>query len=574
MMGSCRSELRSRVAKPKIAYHVALFFILLVVVPTVYAHTIMPTGQLVVFVDDTFEISVVGNCVVSATVSVDDDTVVGGEGTKQTEKSPVFQMTALKKGQAVITISFVGLGNPYTCIDNDVKTLEVEVKALPDLTVTKRTAFADYALGSSFSWVISVSNLAEGEATFANGQVILRDDIPANGTRYLIQRLLCDKVTFCENFHCSHPNNRLITCTANGGDITIEPRGTLSVTLTVTPSAVGALNNPAAGGICRADPGLVIKEVNEGNNDCAHTVVVTEPSEVPINSGHAGAWFDPGNPGQGKLIDMKSDDEEPDDEELNMFLAWFTYTPNPSDNPNKQQWYSTQGNDSDNPNEQQWYTAQGHYSGNTATLDLFETLGGIFDDPQAVTTTQVGEVTLIFDDCDQGEMFYRFDDGRQGQIPLQRVIPGSDNICEELSGNSTEAVDINAGMDGAWFDPNTSGQGFLIDSHPDPEGGNFIFVSWFTYGDDTASGQRWLTAQGSFEGSIAELDVFETTGGSFDDPQATSTTQVGTMSIDFADCSNALLTYSLTDNGAKGDMAITRVLPGGQALCEELSGAE
>ncbi len=34
------------------------------------------------------------------------------------------------------------------------------------------------------------------------------------------------------------------------------------------------------------------------------------------------------------------------------------------------------------------------------------------------------------------------------------------------------------------------------------------------------------------------------------------------------------LKYALTDNGAEGDMAITRVIPGGQALCEELSGAE
>ena len=37
---------------------------------------------------------------------------------------------------------------------------------------------------------------------------------------------------------------------------------------------------------------------------------------------------------------------------------------------------------------------------------------------------------------------------------------------------------------------------------------------------------------------------------------------------------NAQLTYSLTDNGAEGDIAITRVIPGGQALCEDLTGAD
>ena len=168
-------------------------------------------------------------------------------------------------------------------------------------------------------------------------------------------------------------------------------------------------------------------------------------------------------------------------------------------------------------------------------------------------------------------------DGRQGTIPLQRVIPGSDDICHEQIGKAvivTEAVDINAGMDGAWYDTNSPGQGFLIDVHPNEQGGNFIFVAWFTYGDDTASGQRWLTAQGNFTGSTAEIDLYETIGGRFDDPKAVSSDKVGTMSLDFTDCSNALLAYSLPANGVEGDMAITRVIPGGQVLCEELSGAE
>ena len=282
------------------------------------------------------------------------------------------------------------------------------------------------------------------------------------------------------------------------------------------------------------------------------STTISDDVTFQINAGHSGAWFNPATSGQGQFIDVEPESQF-------MFVSWFTYTDAASDNPN----------------EQQWYTAQGNYSGNTATLDLFETLGGKFDDPQAVTTTQIGEVSLNFIDCGQGQMTYQIDgEELSGSFPLQRVIPGSGNVCEERNRYTTEAVDINAGMDGAWFDPNISGQGFFIDAHPDPEGDNFIFVSWFTYGNDTASGQRWLTAQGSFEGSITEIDVFETTGGSFDDPQAPSTTKVGTMSLDFTDCSNALLTYSLPANGAEGDITIARVIPGSKALCEELSGAE
>jgi hypothetical protein len=269
-----------------------------------------------------------------------------------------------------------------------------------------------------------------------------------------------------------------------------------------------------------------------------------------INTGHSGAWFYPPTSGQGQFIDVVPENQT-------MFLSWFTYTDAASANPT----------------EQRWLTALGNYSGNSAVLDLYETLGGKFDDPQTVTTNKVGEVTVTFNDCEQGQMAYDIPaENLKGSFPMQRVIAGSGNVCEDRSVVATEAVDINAGMNGAWFDPATSGQGFFIDSHPDPEGGHLIFVSWFTYGNNTASGQRWLTALGSFTGSVADIDVHETTGGSFDDPQAPSTTKVGTMSIDFTDCSNAQLSYSLPADPATGDIAITRVIAGGQALCEELAG--
>jgi hypothetical protein len=274
-----------------------------------------------------------------------------------------------------------------------------------------------------------------------------------------------------------------------------------------------------------------------------------------INAGHSGAWFNPDTSGQGQLIDVIPEDQY-------MFLAWFTFTDAASANPD----------------QQHWYTAQGNYSGNTAELILHETLGGQFDDPQETSTNPVGTVTVSFSDCEQGQMTYSIDtDGRQGTIPLTRLIPGSENICEDKGGKTTittEAVDINAGMDGAWVNTDTLGQGFLIDAHPNPDGSNFIFVAWFTYGDDTASGQRWLTAQGDFAGSIAEMDIHETTGGSFDAAQLVDVNQVGTMTIDFTDCSNAQLSYTLTDDGIDGDMELSRLIPGGQALCEELAGAD
>lgn len=273
-----------------------------------------------------------------------------------------------------------------------------------------------------------------------------------------------------------------------------------------------------------------------------------------INRGHSGAWFNPATSGQGQLIEVVPEDQF-------MFLGWFTFTDAASDSPY----------------EQHWYTAQGHYTGNTAELILHETLGGQFDSPQPPTTSPVGTLTVSFSDCRHGQMAYRIDaDGRQGTLPLQRLIPGSDNYCQDLADGAaidTAAVDISTGMDGAWVNNDTLGQGFLIDAHPDAQSGKFLFVAWFTYGDDTESGQRWLTAQGSFEGSAAAIDVHETTGGLFDDPQAVNTSPAGTMTIDFTDCSHAQLSYTLTADDLQGDMAITRLIPGANASCEEPAGA-
>ncbi|RPH97560.1 MAG: hypothetical protein EHM68_07905 [Lysobacterales bacterium] len=297
--------------------------------------------------------------------------------------------------------------------------------------------------------------------------------------------------------------------------------------------------------------GLVLGWSDRSATDWTTTAVVWPLFEQPtfrINAGIGGAWYDPATSGQGQFIDVEPFSRF-------MFVSWFTYTDATAAHPG----------------QQHWFTAQGHFEDDVAELTVYETLGGRFDDPQAVSTVPVGEATLRFIDCGLGEMTYEIEAwDLQGSFALQRVIPDSQGSCEQIAGSATRAVDINAGMDGAWYEPDTGGQGFFIDAHPDPQGGNFIFVSWFTFGDQTASGQRWLTAQGNFTGATATIDVSETTGGFFDAPGAVVNTKVGTMTIDFTDCSHAILSYSLTDDGVEGSIDISRVVPGTEKLCEEL----
>ena len=288
------------------------------------------------------------------------------------------------------------------------------------------------------------------------------------------------------------------------------------------------------------------------NNNLYYVVEFDTGNTFEINAGHAGAWYNPDTSGQGQLIDV-----EPEGKFL--FLSWFTFTDAASANPN----------------EQHWFTAQGNYSGNHADLVVSETLGGRFDDPQAVSTEPVGTATLSFTDCGLGEMTYNIDSwSLEGSFPLRRAIPGTENVCQERAGISADSLDHNDGWDAAWYDVDTPGQGFLIDTHPNAEGDDFIFVAWFTYGETATSGQRWLTAQGPLADSTGDLVVYETAGGSFDNPKPSETNAIGSMTIDFTDCSNAQLTYSITDEALAGIIDIKRAIPGTEALCQELTGSE
>jgi hypothetical protein len=76
----------------------------------------------------------------------------------------------------------------------------------------------------------------------------------------------------------------------------------------------------------------------------------------------------------------------------------------------------------------------------------------------------------------------------------------------EFQSAAISLFSINPGLNGSWFNAETSGQGFFIDVFP--EAGE-LFVGWFTYGQESPPagseavvgdpGHRWLTAQGPFQ---------------------------------------------------------------------------
>lgn len=142
---------------------------------------------------------------------------------------------------------------------------------------------------------------------------------------------------------------------------------------------------------------------------------------------------------------------------------------------------------------------------------------------------------------------------------------------------------INAGLNDAWFNLDTNGQGFLIITFPEIQQ---MFVAWFTYDterppEDVAAllgepGHRWLTAQGAYEENIAELEVYVTSGGVFDSPYPeTVTVPDGEMTLEFSTCNAGTLIYDIASIGLQGVVPIERITLDNVPLCYLLNtGAE
>jgi glucose/arabinose dehydrogenase len=142
-----------------------------------------------------------------------------------------------------------------------------------------------------------------------------------------------------------------------------------------------------------------------------------------------------------------------------------------------------------------------------------------------------------------------------------------------------EGFQINAGLNDAWFNPLTDGQGFFIVVLPDT--GN-VFLGWFTYDVERPpqdvpatlgeAGHRWLTAQGPYSGDTAVLDISVTSGGVFDSalPAPGDPVQDGSMTLTWSSCNSALLSYEIPSLGLAGQIPLQRIVADKVALCEAL----
>ena len=143
-------------------------------------------------------------------------------------------------------------------------------------------------------------------------------------------------------------------------------------------------------------------------------------------------------------------------------------------------------------------------------------------------------------------------------------------------------VQMNAGLNDAWYNPETDGQGFFITVFPDL---NAVSLAWFTYDnelpaeDATANlgdpGHRWLTAVGPIEGNQAIMEIEMTSGGLFDTTTLIDRTEPpgsdGTIILTFDSCNSGTIEYDIPSINRQGNVPIRRVADDNIVLCEALN---
>lgn len=142
-----------------------------------------------------------------------------------------------------------------------------------------------------------------------------------------------------------------------------------------------------------------------------------------------------------------------------------------------------------------------------------------------------------------------------------------------------DGFSINAGLNDAWFDPVTNGQGFFITVFADL---GYVSLAWFTYDTELPPynaeanlgnpGHRWMTAVGPIVGNQAIMNIEMTSGGLFDTATEIERTDPagsdGTIVLTFYNCNSGTVEYEIASINQQGTVPIKRVAADNIALCE------
>lgn len=197
---------------------------------------------------------------------------------------------------------------------------------------------------------------------------------------------------------------------------------------------------------------------------CLALLAWTMPAVAAIGPAHTAHWYAPDRSGEGWMLEILSEDSA--------LLYWFTY---------------------DEGGHQRWLMAVGDITGDSIHFDpLILTTGGRFGpgfDPDDVVRTPVGSATMSFHDCHNGQFSYE----AFGQSQTFAITRLSESLGLPCDAANTQTNVARAGFGGSWFDPDRSGEGFIVQWLASGQ----ILLIWFSF--DTEGQPYWILGVGAEE---------------------------------------------------------------------------
>ena len=256
-------------------------------------------------------------------------------------------------------------------------------------------------------------------------------------------------------------------------------------------------------------------------------LILITASPVLANSEYSGSWYDTDRVGEGFHVEILPDSQA--------LVIWFTY-PGSSDAAAARQ---------------AWILGTGTLSEDTISIvDAYKVRGPVFgeafdkDDAELETW---GDITITFSDADNALVEYSGNDGT-GTTDVVRLT----NVA--LSG----APGVLPGtMSGAWYNPETSGQGWFVEVLSNTQ----ALVYWFTY--DENGNQAWSLGTGTVVGDIIAIDDlqsgFGTRFGDEFDKGSVELLPAAQLSLTFLDCNNAIVRYESVEHEEYATLPLERV---------------
>jgi subtilisin family serine protease len=149
---------------------------------------------------------------------------------------------------------------------------------------------------------------------------------------------------------------------------------------------------------------------------------------------------------------------------------------------------------------------------------------------------------------------------------------GSPNRLLFIPNTPPPNLPLRPGLSGIWYNPNTSGQGMMIEIDAQR---SFAFAGWYTYdvngqpGPDAQRQQRWYSANSNYSptDTARVMTVYRNTGGQFDNPPTTQGVPIGTATLSFQSCTTGRFDYQINADGENrsGTIPLTRL--GTDAYC-------